>query len=370
VLDVAVVGAGPMGLYIAAQVAKEGYEVAVFEEHSEIGVPTHCSGLFSTRIFDIVGKFAVLHPAKRARIFAPNGSVLHIGDSRIHGYVVDRVEFDRKLASMAIKNGADIFLKERVKKIKYPAIQTWNRAWKAKIIVGADGINSVVRRSLNVKAQKLIGAAQVVAKYDFEDVEGVDIFVGNKIAPGFFGWVIPLEEGLARIGVASYGNSWSNLRVLLNRLNAKPLSIGGGGIPIGTVSRTHFRGIILVGDAAGQVKATSGGGVYPGLRAAQCAVSALKKALEMGDFENLEEYERCWKRTIGKELANALKIHKFYRKLTDEDFNQLILQLSKKDNVDIINRYGDIDYPSRVAWKLFRKNPRLLKYLGVVLRQG
>ena len=370
-MDIAIVGAGPIGLFIASHLAKRGYDVVVFEEHSDIGNPSHCSGLFSTHIFEITGDMPRLHAAKRAEIVSPSGKVLKIGDRKIHGYVVDRVEFDRAMGRKAIRNGVEIHLKERVRRLNYPEIVTSRGRYRAKLVIGADGINSVVRKAMNVRTPKILGAAQVIAKTDYEDKEEVRIFVGNHIAPGFFAWSIPLFSGFSKVGLGSYGNSWLYLKRLLKKMNLEPVSISGGGIPMGVVEKTYSRGMLIVGDAAGHVKATSGGGVYPGLRASLCAIKAAEKAMESGDFSenSLKDYELCWKKDIGKELNNAVRIHRFYRKITDEEFDKLIDELSKEEMLRIINEYGDIDYPSRVAWKLVKKNPRLFKYLSIALRE-
>ena len=258
--DVIVVGGGPIGMYVASQVAKEGYEVIVLEEHAEIGNPSHCSGLFSTKIFQLVPEMGILHPARKAVLHAPNGRRVTIGDERIRGYVVDRVEFDRGMARLAAKEGAHIFLKERVKRVSYPEVLTSKGRYRGRVIVGADGINSVVRRSLGYRLPTVIGAAQVIARGDVGEEDTVDIFLGSNYAPGFFAWRIPLFDGLVKIGLASYRGAWSHLKKLLKDLGTEPLSISGGGIPIGMVERSYATGILLVGDAAGQVKATSGGG--------------------------------------------------------------------------------------------------------------
>ena len=370
IYDVIIVGAGPIGTFIGAKIASRGYDVAIFEEHPDIGNPSHCSGLFSTHIFDIVGKIGILHGAKYATIHAPNGSTLRIGDGRIRGYVADRVRFDRELAKGAIGAGAEIHLKERVKKISYPYISTSQGNYKGRIIIGADGINSVVRKSMGIKSPKIIGAAQVVARYEFSEEDNVEIYLGSKIAPGFFAWRIPLFDNLVKIGLASYGNSWIFLKKLLKTLNVKPLSVSGGGIPIGTVNRSYQRGTILVGDAAGHVKATSGGGIYPGLMASQCAIDTVINALEKGDFsaEMLSSYEVCWRRGIGKELRHALYLHRIYRKIKDDEFNKIIEDLRDEKIIRVINDYGDIDYPSRVATKILKKKPSLMKYLSIPAR--
>jgi len=369
VYDVAIVGAGPIGSFIARELSSLGYDVVIFEEHSEIGNPSHCSGLFSTHIFDIVGKIGILHPAKKAVIYAPDGSTLRIGNDRVRGYVVDRVKFDRELAKMAGAKGADIHLKERVKKVSYPEMRTNKGAYKARIIVGADGINSIVRKEMGIRAPKIIGAAQIIAPSNLDE-DTVEIFVGSSIAPGFFAWRIPLFDNLAKIGLASYKNSWVYLKKLIKKLKVQPLSISGGGISINTVERTYAKGMLIVGDAAGQVKATSGGGVYPGLMCAKCAIETIENALEKGDYSenSLRDYESCWRNGIGKELKYASYLHRLYRKIRDDEFNNIIKILNDEKVIKIINEEGDIDYPSRIAIKIFRKKPSLMKYISIPAR--
>ena len=364
--DVIVVGAGPMGLYIGEQLASSGYDVLILEENGDIGNPSHCAGLFSTHVFDIVGNIGILHPAKKARIYAPNRDYIDIGNDKTRGYVVDRVLFDRELAKRAVNRGANLQLKERVKKVKYPEVIAFSR-YKGRIIVGADGLNSVVRRSIGVKAPKIIGAMQTLVRYEAEDIEKVYIFLGNSVAKGFFAWLIPLDENFAKVGLASYHAPWDSLKNLLKKLNLKPLSIVGWGIPIGWVDRSYDNGIILVGDAASQVKATSGGGVYPGLRCAQCAVKIIERALEAGAHSSsfLSSYEKCWKSGIGRELRRTLMLHKIYRKIRDEEFNGIIRELKDEKLIRVINEEGDIDYPSRVVFKILKRKPSLLKYLSI-----
>ena len=153
----------------------------------------------------------------------------------------------------------------------------------------------------------------------------------------------------------------------MKKLNLKPLSIVGWGIPIGWVDRSYDNGIILVGDAASQVKATSGGGVYPGLRCAQCAVKIIERALEAGAHSSsfLSSYEKCWKSGIGRELRRTLMLHKIYRKIRDEEFNGIIRELKDEKLIRVINEEGDIDYPSRVVFKILKRKPSLLKYLSI-----
>jgi digeranylgeranylglycerophospholipid reductase len=110
--------------------------------------------------------------------------------------------------------------------------------------------------------------------------------------------------------------------------------------------------------------------VYPGLICAKCAVNTINKALKIGDCsENtLKEYEICWRNTIGKELKYASYLHRIYTKIRDEEFDKIINLLNDEKAIKIINEEGDIDYPSRVMLKLFRKKPSLLKYISIPAR--
>ncbi|NPA74526.1 MAG: NAD(P)/FAD-dependent oxidoreductase [Euryarchaeota archaeon] len=365
--DIAVIGAGPIGLFAAGELAKRGYDVIVFEEHPDIGNPSHCSGLFSTHIFEIVGNKGIAHPVKRADIIAPSGEKLSIGDSTVRGYVVDRVEFDRAMARTAVREGAEIHVKERTRKIHKNEITTTLGEYRARVIIGADGVNSLVRKSMGIPGPKLMGAVQVIAEYESEEIERVKIWVGDSIAPGFFAWLIPISDTLVKVGLGARTRAWEHLTNLLKRLNLQPLSIHGGAIPITQVERTWDSSRIIVGDAAGQVKATSGGGVYPGLRSAECAVQSVHRFLSEG--ASLRAYEQCWRKSVGKELKIATYLHGLYTRMTDADFNALIHDLNNDDVIRIINKFGDIDYPSRVAWRIFRRKPGLLKYTHIAARQ-
>ncbi len=364
--DVAIVGGGPIGLFIAAELSKRGYSTIVFEEHSEIGYPSHCGGLFSMHVAEIVGFAGFLHYAKRARIHAPNGYTLNIGDEKPRAYVVSRVDFDRELARRAINSGAEIHLKERVRRIN-GGVLTSSTSYETEVVIGADGINSIVRRSMSIKLPAILNASQAIVKYESDDVERVEIFVGKNFAPGFFGWMIPLDESFAKVGVAAYTHSYPHLKNILKKLRVKPLALQFGGIPVGFVEKTYRGNALIVGDAAGQVKATSGGGIYTGLRCAICAVNTVNDYLQ-GKKDSLSSYESCWKNSIGRELKKALYLHRIYRKMRDDDFNRIVEMLNDDELIKIINEYGDIDYPSRVVWKILKKKPSILKSIGIFLR--
>ncbi|HYS71802.1 MAG TPA: NAD(P)/FAD-dependent oxidoreductase, partial [Thermoplasmata archaeon] len=206
----------------------------------------------------------------------------------------------------------------------------------------------------------------------------VKLFVGNRVAPGFFGWIIPSGEDTGRVGLCvKEGNAFAYLERMLRDgplaafvKRAQPLLYIAGGIPLGFPRRTFAERVMIVGDAACQVKGTSGGGIYSGLRcAAHCAETALD-ALETNDFSPrvMRRYHRAWSRTVGKELRKDLAIFESFVTLSDAQFEELFDLFDNPALLRLIEDHGDIDFPSKLGWRMLREEPRLLKYAGKALR--
>ena len=127
---------------------------------------------------------------------------------------------------------------------------------------------------------------------------------------------------------------------------------------------------MLVGDAAAQVKPTSGGGIYPGLLCAHYCSSVALDALELNDFSSrvLNKYHKLWSKEIGKELSLGMKFRTIFKNFNDEKLDRYIKKLNNKKTIDAINKYGDIDYPSKLAFPLLKTSPSLLKLLPSALK--
>lgn len=145
-----------------------------------------------------------------------------------------------------------------------------------------------------------------------------------------------------------------------------------GGIPVGPQDKTYTGGVLLAGDAAGQAKPTSGGGVYTGAFAAKIAGRvAAEAALENDTSANrLSEYDRLWRKGLAKELEIGMKIHDYMGKLEDKQLNELIGSLNTPSILDTITEYGDMDHPSILMRKLmFSGNSlRLMKAFGTFIK--
>lgn len=372
--DVVVAGAGPSGSYASHLLAGKGFSVLNLEEHREVGKPVECTGLVSQRVFSMVRSGSRVNSVTGADIYFPGGSPIHVekGEKTI---VMDRDSFDKDASGMAIATGTDLRINARLLQVKRDERgvtvkfrENGNiREETADMIIGADGLNSRVRRDLfNSRPARLVTAYQVDSAYRMENQESVDVYLGSESSVGFFGWATP-SGNITRIGVGSYKSAAIrhffniNRKFGMNRI----LGINGGAIPISYVKRTYGDRALLVGDAAGIVKPLTGGGIFTGLVAAKHAARAVEEAAASGDFSEkyLSRYEKYWKRDIGKELYIDGLVQKYFSSLSDDTLNSIYSILSRPKNISLINRLGDIDFPSKIVIGMIMRNPSLISHL-------
>ncbi|MFC1908142.1 geranylgeranyl reductase family protein [Chloroflexota bacterium] len=337
--DVIVIGGGPVGSYVAYKLAGMGYGVVVLEQKERLGGQVCCAGIISQ---ECVNSFAiddsvVLRRENSAKLFSPSGRLLRLWREEPQACIVDRAAFDITIANRAQSMGAQYLLNSPVRDI----------------VVGDNGVRVEVarqRESLNFEARagvittgfgsRLIEGLGFGKNGDFvmgaqAEVEtiGVDepeVYFGREVAPGFFAWLAPTSPPKALVGLLSRHNPKLYLRKLMSSLLAQ-------GKIISDEAKLHYRGILLeplaktyndrlmiVGGAAGQVKPTSGGGIYYGLLCADIAASNLHRALESGDLsaKNLAGYEQDWKSKLGRELKIGYYARKFYEYLSDRQVDR------------------------------------------------
>jgi len=390
--DVIIAGAGPAGCYAAYLLAKEKIHTAVYEEHPTIGEPLHCAGLVTERVLDFLPTASpeiIQNKIYGAHIHAPSDTTLTIGGDHVHALVIDRQRFDETLAKHARDAGANLFLGHKVTNAKLHDnliqidLQHQEKAIQAhgKILIGADGPHSTIRTTFGFPkpTEILQGIGAEIADVDL-DCRYVHIFTGHKIAPGFFAWIIPTNQDgtKARIGLCIGKHHDHPLTHYLTTLLKHPLIEDatvlkrfGGVIPLGALKKTTDAGVMLVGDAAAQVKPASGGGLYPGLLCARHCATIATQAIHKNRFtvDNLEEYHARWTRDIGHELSLGMRFRGLYAQFTDQQLNHYIEKFNTEKIRDVINTYGDIDYPTKLAFPLLRTSPSLLTLLPSMLKR-
>jgi geranylgeranyl reductase family protein len=365
---ITIIGAGPVGSYTAQRLAKKGHEVRVFEEHGAIGLPVQCTGIVTKSIEEItrIRKEFLVNRLRKVRVHAPNGKEAEV---KIDDIVIDRTKFDSDLAENAKKAGAAIMLNSRVSAInsdgKFKKLQIDNtntkktKLTRTDILIGADGPNSIVSRHMGNKRPECWIGVQAVAKMPV-DKNIYEVYFGDEI-PGFFGWVVPEDESTARVGIATMKNPRKVFERFMKRLDGCRITeMQGGLIPkydpnIAIENSNNY----LVGDAATQVKATTGGGLVPGLKAAECLARAITKK---SSYKNELS-------AVTKELKMSLHIRTVLDRFFDADYNQLTAIIGKERLQSVLNEH-DRDSPSKIIFKSLIREPRLLLFSRALLRAG
>jgi geranylgeranyl reductase family protein len=391
--DVAIIGGGPIGGYVAKNIATEKFKVAIFEEHKNIGTPLKCAGLVTPRVFqflDFPKNIAVQNEIKGAHIHSPSGHKLTIGGDKIHALVIDREKFDIEIIKNSTKKDVQIFLNNKIVSAKKHSdnieLKTSQKNQiKCKLLIGADGPNSKTREWFNLpQPQDFLKGIGAEIKNTNLNPDFVEIFTGKNIAPGFFAWIIPTKKdgSEARIGLCTNSNSPYTPKHYFNNFfknqnsasyleNAEITKQIAGTIPLGALKKTYAPNVLLVGDAAAQVKPTSGGGIYTGLLCAKFCSSVAIEALNKNDFtiSILKKYHRQWSAKIGRELNMGMKLRSIFKNLTDKQLDKIIIKFQNPIIIDTISKYGDIDYPSKLIKPLLEKTPSLIKLLPKIIKK-
>jgi len=358
----------------ARSAAQQGAQVLLVEKGATPTYPDRCTGIVSPRCLQEadLDESVVLREIRGGIIHAPNGRSVRIEAAEARAVVIDRRLLNNSLLKMAQEGGVEFSPHSRVVGLEDQATiiekngDTYRA--KAKVVIGADGPKSQVAAWIKLPppGQLLLGL-QAVARYEPEDPDLIEVFIDQDLAPGFFAWVVPAEEGIARIGLATHQMKGASafLKRFLEKLKLKPLKINAGLIPIGPRAQTVSEGVMVVGDAAAQAKPTSGGGLYTGICAAKIAGQvAAEHALSPQDNNGLMPYEKRWREKLDRELSLGIALRRLFRGLHNREINFIFDVLDNKALIDVVTTYGDIDYPSLILkallqhpkewWRVFR----------------
>lgn len=382
-VDLAIVGCGVSGASSALAAGAYGVSVAIFEEHTEIGYPSHCSGHVGIDSFKKYGlqlpRRLIENEIKGAVLNAPSGEQLILKRSTPVTWVINRAEFDRYLASLAAKNGVILNLNSRIDGVRRTdgliRLRLRNAEVSCKMVVDAGGCGAPVSRYMGISQSRrqFVNSAQVhVECINDIDPDFVELYFGQQFTPGFFGWIIPRRDGSAKVGLGVAGRL--NIRPYFEKFLKKHPGVSSKLrnakfvtkpcyhlIPVGGArDRTYSDAFLTVGDAASQVKPTTGGGIVFGLACGRLAGQTAAKAILNGNTSSsvLKSYEDAWRRLLGFDLRVMTSLRRLLYGIPDKHLNRIFSISNEFRTDDVLAKTSDIDFQGRVLLSLAR-NPRL-----------
>lgn len=338
--DVIVIGGGPSGLHLARRLAAKGHDVEILEEHLPETEPVHCTGILSPDIFQ---EFSIV-PAghvqelRAVQFHSPEGRTIRYRTDQVEAVVVDRWAFDQNLRAMAIASGARINAGKRAVGIEIceTGVTVHRDGWKprtARACVLATGSSYTLHRDLGIGFPPVFLNC-VQAEFPADTSEDVDVFFGRELAPKGFAWAVPARRGSAnvvRIGLMCEGNAEILFHKFLPRLQSvgipceTQLPLRPRILPLAPIRKTFGNRFLVVGDAAGLVKPTTGGGVFYSMVSAEISAEVLDDALrrdKLGESD-LSVFQDLWRARLMEEIEAQLTLRLLLQRLTDDEMESI-----------------------------------------------
>jgi geranylgeranyl reductase family protein len=391
--DAIIVGGGPSGSFTALKLAERGANVTVFEEHDEIGIPSHCAGHLSIKglkqlKLHLLPTEIVENTFHGATFHAPSGNEFSVHFSSPITCTVNRALFDRYIAKKAENVGAEYCLNSRVESlviedglVKGVAVKQEGKTRRklAKIVIDAEGISSRLSREAGLRGpdpNKLVNGVEAEVE-NVENIEPdtVEVYLGNDYAPGFYAWLIPKKDEKAKVGLATKTGNPKNLlqKLMLEHPAARkklhnarilqtifhPITLGG------LTPQAYANGFLTVGDAASQVKPTTGGGVLFGMTCAQIAAKVAYEDINRNDLSSkfLARYQKECREALGFDVKIMLRMRKTLNAMSDRTIDSMIGMCTKLGLDKTLQNVEDIDFQGQSLLRVLR-SPRMLTALG------
>lgn len=366
-------------MYSASLLARRGYDVVLVEEHHAVGEPVHCTGVFAAEAFSELGisREAVLNTLSQVRFVSPSGATVSYTTPNVEALVIDRRLFDQQLHADALARGVSIVSGARVSDVSADHLGVavscaTSRVLRARACVLACGANYVLQRRLGLGMPPVfLQSAQV--EWPAAPHDAVEVHFGEAVAPKGFAWIVPVcrgETSHARIGLMCDSHARQHFRHFLQQIMERWAITGLPAgrtpavprlkmLPLAPIPRTYANRIVAVGDAAGLVKATTGGGIYYSLISARFAAQVLSEGLRndtLGE-KALAHYERLWQQQLGPELDAQLSLRHLANRLTDLEIDELF-ELARTDGImPIVRRTARFNQHRDLILSLFKHPP-------------
>ena len=352
--DVVIAGGSVAGLICAREIASKNHSVLVIEEDYEIGTPEHCGGLVSTAGLEELGivpfRKTFDHLIESAEIYAPNGNSFSVNSKKQRVAEISRRELDKQIAHQAQKNGAIIKVRTSFQELTDKGVRTSEGEIECQIFVDARGVSSLIHKDRT----GILSSAQYEIYAEWIKKGTVQVFFDQEKYPGFFAWVIPSDQGKGKIGVAGKGiNVVEAIEKFLDTMGNYS-TIRKIYAPIwikGPIDKFIDGKKIIIGDAAGQAKPTTAGGIYSSGMGGLYAGQAISKFLKSKDKSDLEEYQKRWTEKFGKEFEKQLFARKILERLDNNTINKLFESVTPEITKEISEK-EDFDFHTGSIIKL------------------
>ena len=372
--DVVIIGGGPAGLFAGARLAAAGLRTVLLEEHSSVGEPVHCTGVLAADAFDEfnLSRRSLLNELTTARFTSPAGHEVTYSSDRVEAVVIDRRAFDQDLLERAKSTGVVIERGARVTSVQVDSIGATIKApsaeYRARACILACGANYALHRQVGFGMPRLfLHTAQL--ELPASHLGDVELHFGAQVAPKGFGWIVPVarpHEQCARIGVMCDGDAPRYFQRLAARI-APRWGVAGAErgrprqkiLPLAPISRTYGDRLLAIGDAAGLVKPTTGGGIYYSLVSAALAAETLVNAISRNDLSasRLAVYEERWRERLSAEFQAQTRLRMLAHRMSDSDIEQLF-DLARTDGVmPIVRRTASFNRHRTLILALLKHPP-------------
>jgi len=398
--DVIVIGAGSTGLNTSKILSSAGLRVAVFEKKDKVGKHIICTGIIGAKAYEQfdLSKESQIADICSIKLISPKGKCITYEHSEPIAHVVNREIFNSYLEQLAKAKEVQLKLAHQVINVTinndYVEViakidNAHTKTYFTKLLVIATGTDIKLLKHLGLGyPRQFINAVQ--AEIEIEGIDSTLVLLGNEIAPGSFAWVVPLynrnininssssvpecvfsKKISARVGLMTEKSPWIRFDKLLKKLQQQGIKVLDNyqvqhkPIAQGLVSRTYADRIISVGEAAGQVKSTTGGGIYFGLIGSEIAAKIIIKAFNNHDFsaQVLSEYQKLWKNKLQSEITIGYYARKIFRKLTDSQIENLFRIAQTNGVMPIVRSQADFDWHSNLIVSLI-KNTSFYRYFA------
>ena len=352
--DAVIAGGSISGLMAAREIAKKGHSVLVLEEGFEIGTPDHCGGLVSTSALSDLG----IEPTQKtfdstidsARIYAPSGKHIEINSKKQKVIVVNRRELDKQVARQAEQVGAEIRVKTGFKEKTKLGVKTTDGEIRCKTLVDCRGVGALI----NNERDGVLLSAQYEVYADWIKDGRVEVYFDNAKYPGFFAWIIPSGNGTGKVGIAGREINVSNLMEKFLSSKGNHSTIRKIFAPIwikGPIKNFVTGDIVIAGDAAGQSKPTTAGGIYSCGMGGIFAGNAITKYLESDDKSHLKQYQKDWHDKFGREFEKQRLARKILERIDNKTIDSIFDTITPEITDEISNK-DDFDFHASSIVKL------------------